>query len=853
MERYETQSVKDAARGRWPEIITSLTRIESGSLDGRHHPCPQCGGTDRFRAFDDFAETGGVVCAKCHATQNGDGFSTLQWQTGKKFPEVLAMAAEHLGVKPVGNGHHNGNSKPVDAKPGDMLRRLCEVKGIQSVASLEAYGAQEAHGYVFVPQVGSDGKICSDFRMRPDGSAIESKGLNRKGKAAGVYAPGRSPEPGETWAIVEGVKDAAALHHLWVSAIGTNGPTLKPDYATWFRGVHVVIVPDLDTASMAGADRTAKLLYGIAASVRIARLPGILKESHGADVRDVLKQPGGEQAVRDAITNAKPWEPGELPAESDLSLLYPQSRTEIANGRRLAQSLAGAFRYVLGWNTPIVFDGIVWQRERAEIELTAKMKEIVDGYWGELAELLTHPKLDDDAKDGLAKAVPKFIRESSKANAVRSAMTLSYSEPDVAISHEILDRDPWALNCLNATIDLRTGEAREHCPDDYITKLTPVAYDPAAMCPTWERVVREVFAGNQELIDFFRRAIGYTLTGKTSERCFFFLHGVGKNGKTTVISVIQKLLGDYASQVTTELLMMQRGQSHPTEMCDLHGVRMAAASETEEGRRMAESLVKTLTGGEDLMKGRRMRQDFWTFRPTHKLWFSGNHKPQIRGTDDAIWDRVKLIPFNVRFDKPDKSLPEKLQAELSGILRWAIQGCLEWQRDGLGEPAAVVEAVRGYRSEQDVLGAFIEERCVIGEPRRVKAKAGELFKAYKAWCDETGEAAISQTLFGRQLTERGFASQKDGVFYRLGIGLRTDRDHDENGSLDGSDGSDPFTSNSLHTHAGVGVDIGKVSEPSEPSEIGRDCDHTNPATWGIRGDGKAYCPTCNKYMGRASQ
>jgi putative DNA primase/helicase len=280
-----------------------------------------------------------------------------------------------------------------------------------------------------------------------------------------------------------------------------------------------------------------------------------------------------------------------------------------------------------------------------------------------------------------------------------------------------------------------------------------VDFDASAQAPTWQRFLIDVFAGDEDLITFIKRAAGYSLTSLTKERCLFFLYGKGKNGKTTFISTLQKLLGDYAGQVTTELLMAAKGERHPTEICDLAGQRLIVASETEDGRRFAESFVKTITGGEDKLKGRRMREDMWEFKATFKLWISGNHKPRIRGTDDGIWDRLRLIPFKVRFDKPDKSLSAKLEAELPGILAWMVEGCREWQQYGLQEPDVVKQATESYRSESDLMGQFIKDCCE--ECERHVTASHLIYQAFMDWSG-TKPAPLSRVEFGVALGERGF-------------------------------------------------------------------------------------------------
>jgi len=286
--------------------------------------------------------------------------------------------------------------------------------------------------------------------------------------------------------------------------------------------------------------------------------------------------------------------------------------------------------------------------------------------------------------------------------------------------------------------------------------------------------LKRILDGESGLMTYMQRLVGYCLTGSTREHVLPFLYGSGANGKSTFVSAILDLLGtDYAIKAPAELLLARRGESHPTERADLHGKRFVACVEVDDGRRMAESLVKELTGG-DRIRARRMREDFWEFSPTHKVWLAANHRPIIRGTDHGIWRRVKLIPFNVMIpeEEQDKDLPEKLKGELSGILNWAVRGCQRWLSNGLEEPTAVRSATSEYRDDMDLIGKFIKARCVVGDEHQ--AGATELHKAYRDWCESTGERPANQTVFGTNLTERGIGrrSTRRGI-KRLGIALRS--------------------------------------------------------------------------------
>ncbi|HYU47276.1 MAG TPA: phage/plasmid primase, P4 family, partial [Terriglobales bacterium] len=258
-------------------------------------------------------------------------------------------------------------------------------------------------------------------------------------------------------------------------------------------------------------------------------------------------------------------------------------------------------------------------------------------------------------------------------------------------------------------LNLKTGTLQPHCREDLLTKCLPIAYDPNAECPTWLDFLKTIMANNAALITFLQRAIGYSLTGDTSEQCLFIAHGSGSNGKSTFLEVLQALLGDYAeSTPSASLLAKDRHDGIPNDIARLRGARLVTAVEIGEGKRLNEELVKRLTG-QDTMTARFLFAEFFDFHAEFKLWIACNHLPTIRGTDHAIWRRIRLIPFTVTIpdEQQDKKLPGKLQAELPGILRWAIQGCLAWQEQELSTPSEVIAATKDYRALMDVIGGVL--------------------------------------------------------------------------------------------------------------------------------------------------
>jgi putative DNA primase/helicase len=361
-------------------------------------------------------------------------------------------------------------------------------------------------------------------------------------------------------------------------------------------------------------------------------------------------------------------------------------------------------------------------------------------------------------------------------------VALAHSDPRIAVSSEELDGDSYLFNCASGTIDLRTGAIRPHNQGDRLTKISPVEYRESAECPTWLRFLGEILP-DKELRTFLKRWFGWCLTGIVNEEILPIFYGTGANGKSTLVNMLLEILGDYGQQAPQDLLIAKR-REHPTELADLFGRRLVASAESEEGVRLNESLVKQLTGRERV-RARFIKQDFFEFDPTHKLVLLTNHKPTIRGSDKGIWRRLKVVPFEVTIpeNKQDRHLTEKLRSELPGILRWGVEGCLEWQREGLPEAASIRAASDQYREEQDVLGAFFEECCIMVEEESVYVKWSTLFETYQEWCKRSGESVMKKRVFSDRLKERGFPPDNGpkNVAIRRRITLREDAPRPDRG------------------------------------------------------------------------
>ena len=358
--------------------------------------------------------------------------------------------------------------------------------------------------------------------------------------------------------------------------------------------------------------------------------------------------------------------------------------------------------------------------------------------------------------------------KSSESNMRISAM-LSQAKAHVTVEIADLDRDGLLYNCLNGTIDLRTGQLREHRQDDLITVCVPICYDPDAKCPKWDWFMDFITVGDAELKRYLKRAVGYTLTGETKEQVFFDCYGKeGLNGKTTFLNVTSSLAGDYGRSVPIDLFLHNNrsnaAQGHTESLANVQGKRFIMPGELEIRARLAMGLLKTLTGQDKDVAASHKGEKEINFQPICKIWIFGNHKPIVTDTGNSFWRRLKLIPFNnaISEDKKDKNLPDDLQRELSGILNWAISGCLEWQEEnGFGECKLVTDATQKYREESDELKAFIDDAAEIDLENGTYFTTKRAMKeAYSQWCEDNGRYPLRSSEFIEQLKAKGITEGK---------------------------------------------------------------------------------------------
>ena len=553
--------------------------------------------------------------------------------------------------------------------------------------------------------------------------------------------------------LVEGEKCAQALIDMGIVATtamhGANAPTDKTDWSA-LSGKAVLIWPDRDKPGWEYATQAAQAILSAGAkSCHVLYPPEDAVEgwdaadaiAEGFDVATFLAH-GPRLQMHDVADDSDPV------VSSDESVWGTEDALALSFTRRYHRD----WRYVAGWGKWLVWDG---QRWRTEDTLAAT--DLIRSVCRQTA---------------LRADNPRVATKLASAGTVSGVERLARADRRHAATTDEWDADPWLLNTQGGVLDLKTGRMRPHERTDRMTKITTAT--PGGDCQTWRQFIDEVTGGDKELEFYLQRMVGYALTGSTQEHALFFLYGTGANGKSVFVNTLATILGDYATNAPMDTFMETRTDRHPTDMAGLRGARFVAAIETEQGKRWAESKLKNLTGG-DKISARFMRQDFFEFFPQFKLFVAGNHKPAIRNIDEAMKRRLHLIPFTITVppERRDKNLQQKLLAERDGILAWAVQGCLDWQRHGrLKPPQRVVDATEEYFEAEDALGRWLDERCV--RETCAKSLTAELFNDWKQWAEAAGEFVGAQRRFSDQLITRGLEKWRNGMGVRgfQGIGLK---------------------------------------------------------------------------------
>jgi putative DNA primase/helicase len=457
---------------------------------------------------------------------------------------------------------------------------------------------------------------------------------------------------------------------------------------------------------------------------------------------------------------------GDLQMETNGNTSEVFEFTDSANADRLVKRFGHKIRFVVELNKWVVFDDTRW--------VIDKFKTIYN-----MATETAKGIGTENGKDIIHSAEKlKHAGRSLSNHKIAATIESAKHKERVVCSISDFDKDPRILNLRNGYLDLNEGcKFLPHDKSQMLMKVSPVEYRKDEGCPNWDAFLDRIFKGNKETIRYIQKAVGYTLTGLTDEECFFILHGGGANGKSVFLETIQRLLGEYSCTTPMDTLMAKSNNSSQTnDLARMNGARLIVSSEAELGQQLAESKIKQLTGG-DVVSARFLYGEYIEFRPTGKIWIALNHKPRIRGTDDGIWRRIRLVPFDVQIPEGerDPSLKGgngKLARELPGILNWAIEGYLAWLEERLVLSDAVRKATLGYRSESDMVNTFVDECCDTSGNETIKLK--DLYSSFQVWCEDSPQTIMTKRAFSNQVQDLGFETYKRGDIYVKGIGMVVD-------------------------------------------------------------------------------
>jgi putative DNA primase/helicase len=469
--------------------------------------------------------------------------------------------------------------------------------------------------------------------------------------------------------------------------------------------------------------------------------------------------PVDEKKIQGILRSAAKW-----PATENNLLV--RERQDVGNADRLLLYGCGDYRYIAAFNRWAVYDGVRWPIEDSEHQtIRAEAHAMVRAFAMQAVRA--------DNKECI-----KFAAES--LNSARISNLLREAQPHATLTIQELDRDPLLVNFRNGTLDARTGELRDHRREDYITAIIPHDYDAKAKCPKWERFVNVTFGSDKDLISFVQRALGYSLTADTSAKCIFLAYGPTDTGKTTLLATVNRLLGDYAGRIKVESLMVERGKAldnnAQADLADLRCKRFVMTSETGQGQLLREALIKLLSQGQGNYKAVRKYENPFEFPETWKIWMDCNHLPRVRDTDESIWNRLRVIPFDHAVTSKRKNLQlgeELLAEEAEGILAWMARGLRGWMDQGLRPPDSMNKQRDEWRAESDTLKQWMDAECVLGAD--VKAQSTQLYDSYKQWRSTHGMYEVTMTLFARNMKEHGFEKKLCGdkkVPNWLGVGIK---------------------------------------------------------------------------------
>lgn len=618
--------------------------------------------------------------------------------------------------------------------------------------------------------------------------------------------------------VLEGPKCAAAARTLGFHA--TTSPhgaqsVRKADWTPLKDRREVVVWPDFDEPGRKYASDVRSILISLGVPREKIRIldPERFGLGTGEDIVDWIERHPGETPDLSGIPMIK----NEAP---NIGVDDPHP-TDLGNCFRLVRRHGENIRYVGAWKKWLVWQGNHWEIDNAgNIERFAKdtALRIPEEIFGETERLMQ--TVDDTESEKIRKKIKEILgwaQKSEAENRLGAMINLAKTEAKIARDPEVFDNDPFLFGVKNGVIDLRTGQLIEPKRDQYITKNSGIEYRPGSEAPAWKTFLERI-QPDPDVRSFLKRWCGYCLTGDTSEQCFAIFYGTGRNGKTTLVDTVMHILGTWARQADFQTFAVKDHDSISNDLARLAGCRLVSASEGADGVRLDEAEVKKLTGG-DRITARFLHAEFFEYTPSFKIVLSTNHKPQIRGTDEGIWSRIRLVPFGITIpeNERDPNLKKKLFVEAPGILNWMIDGCREWQQIGLGTPEAIKVATGEYRESSDLIGRWISERTVVTP--KAEGTIKDLYQDFCSWTDEEGIVrAPAKKKFSEAITEKGFLKVRIGHKGMAGfreIGLIADF----------ADSADPKTGKSLYEEVSIEKKPETASAGSAKSADLIDLDH----------------------------
>jgi len=564
--------------------------------------------------------------------------------------------------------------------------------------------------------------------------------------------------------IVEGEKDADRLWQIGLPATtcALGADKWLPEYSDFLNDRDVVILPDNDESGKRHADKIAKSLWLVdPPSIKIVELPGLVEKG---DVSDWIDQGGTKQQLLTLANDYISFAP-----DSEITTKFWAN--DNYNAKRLIQRYGDNIRFCwkVGW---LVYDGKRWNKDEGLAMAEKLAGQTAESLWDEWKKA----KIPEQKQ-----IILRWFIKSQNYRQITSMLNMARSNDRIRVFSKQLDCDIYLFNCENGSIDLHTGDFRPHRPDDMITKLAPVKFDPKVEAPLWLKCLDTWMENDQEKISYLQKLMGMCLTGDICARVFPIFHGFGANGKSVFLDTIRELMGDYALTAPEDLLTEKRHHGHPTEIAILVGKRLVTLDETKPNMILRTALVKRMTGDRTL-QARKIREDFYEFHTTHKTILTTQNLPRITETANAIWDRVHLLPWTIRIpvQEQDPYLLDRLKSEWSGILNWLIEGCLAWQKEGskLSPPNVIKTATENYRRESDPLADFVEEVLILNMPVESKIRMSEMRKAYDKWANLNNvKYPVSNRQFNEYFRIRGIKdgqARMDGKVCKVwfGIGLQ---------------------------------------------------------------------------------